>query len=124
MSTQNTSKRVRADLLEDDETILHRLRTLPDYTPVRSSASVEGIGAIYERMREAQEKETQIKAEARTALEAARALEWEFHNCILEAKAAVVAQYGADSPQLRTVGLKRKSAYKRPAPKAKKAEAV
>jgi DNA-binding GntR family transcriptional regulator len=100
------------------------LRTLTDYTPVRSSASIEAIEASYERMREAQEKETQIKAEARTALEAARAAEWEFHNCILEAKAAVIAQYGADSPQLRTVGLKRKSAYKRPARQVKPAEAV
>jgi hypothetical protein len=124
MSTQNTSQRVKPDLLEQGKTILYGLKTLTDYTPLRSSASVEGIEAIHAKMQEAQQKETRLKAEARIALEEARAAEWEFHNCILEAKAAVIAQYGVDSPQLQTVGLKRKSAYRRPTRQAKKAEVV
>lgn len=124
MPTQNTDNRVKPDLLEQGETILQRLKTLTDYTPLRSSASVEGIQAIYEKMRAAQDKETRLKAEVRTALEEARAAEWEFHNCILEAKAAVIAQYGADSPQLQVVKLKRKSDYKRPARQPKPAETV
>ncbi|MBD2079222.1 hypothetical protein [Leptolyngbya sp. FACHB-17] len=124
MATQNTSNRVRPESLEQGEAVLHGLRTLSNYQPLRREASIVGIEEAYAKMQAAQEKEARLKAESRIALEEARIAEWEFHNCILEAKAAVIAQYGADSPQLQTVGLKRKSTYKRPTRQTKTAELV
>ncbi|UBF25054.1 hypothetical protein K9N68_25965 [Kovacikia minuta CCNUW1] len=43
-----------------------------------------------------------------------RSNKWAFHNTILEAKNAVIAQFGAGSSEAQTVGRKKKSANKRP----------
>ncbi len=59
-------------------------------------------------------QEVQIKAQYRAATDEARLAEWNFHNCVLAMKTSVVAQYGSDSNQAQTIGLKKKSAYKRP----------
>jgi hypothetical protein len=54
-------------------------------------------------------------AETRPAEEAARArqaainAEWAFHELVLGTKRQVIAQYGDDSQEITTLGLKRKS---------------
>jgi hypothetical protein len=52
----------------------------------------------------------------------ATAAEWVLHNAILGAKSQVEAQYGKDSNKYQSLGLKKKSEYKKPGPgKAAKA---
>ena len=55
---------------------------------------------------------------ARKTLAAARDAEIaatrELHGAVLGAKAAVIAQYGSDSPAVQAIGLKKKSEHKRP----------
>ena len=46
------------------------------------------------------------------ARDAAIAAQWEFHNLMLGVKDQVIAQYGADSDQVASLGLKKKSERK------------
>lgn len=114
MTTQNTNNRLSPTVLNVDQDIFQSLQTIIDYTPQRQEAAIAQIELNQAEMLKLQNVETQLKAQYRAALDAARQAEWKFHNAILEAKNAVVAQFGADSSEAQTVGRKKKSAYKRP----------
>jgi DNA-binding GntR family transcriptional regulator len=70
--------------------------------------------AAIEAMDEEQETETQAEAAAKAARDDATAAEWDFHNAILGAKQQVTAQYGADSNEVQSVGLTKKSERAKP----------
>jgi hypothetical protein len=59
-----------------------------------------------------------VEAQKQADLDAARddstAAEWAFHNAILGAKDQVIAQFGDDSNEVQSLGLKKKSEYKSP----------
>lgn len=114
MFTQNTNNRLSPSILNADQDIFQGLQTITGYTPHRQEASLPQIEQAQAEMLKLQQLEAQLKAQYRAALDAARLAEWAFHNTILEAKTAVIAQFGADSSAAQTVGRKKKSAYKRP----------
>lgn len=114
MTTQNTSIRISSSVLSDDSDVLEGLQTISNYDPHREEASITTLIAAQEEMVKLQKLETQLKAEYRAVMDAARQAEWKFHNGILEAKNAVVAQFGADSSEVKKVGRKKKSERKRP----------
>ncbi|MBK9715816.1 MAG: hypothetical protein IPO81_31710 [Kouleothrix sp.] len=103
------------ETLDADRTTLLALKDLADYTAVNADYATAALIALEADVLRAQA----ATAQARAALAAARAAEIavvrDFHNRVLVAKAAVIAQYGHDAPALRAIGLKRKSDYKRPA---------
>jgi glutathione peroxidase-family protein len=121
MATQNTNRRLRPEAIVQGNTALSGLRTMTDYNPIRYEASLEAMQKAQADMLKAQELEVQLKAQYRAASDEARLAEWNFYNCVLAVKTSVVAQYGPDSNQAQTIGLKKKSAYKRPV-RQKKAE--
>jgi PAS domain-containing protein len=114
MTTQNTNNRLSPSILNADQDIFQGLQTLTNYNPHRQEASISQIEQAQAEMLRLQNLEAQLKAQYRAALDAARTAEWVFHNRILEAKNAVIAQFGADSSEAQIVGRKKKSAYKRP----------
>lgn len=120
MTIQNMNNRLSAAILNDDEEALDGLQTIPDYNPHREEAAIATLQAAQAEMVKLQKLETQLKAQYQAAKDAARQAEWNFHNGILEAKNAVVAQFGADSSEVKKVGRKRKSERKR-TPRRKKA---
>ncbi len=61
-----------------------------------------------------QQAQTEKLALYRSAADAARLAEWEFHNAVLAMKEVVRGQYGLDSDQAQAIGLKKKSDRKRP----------
>lgn len=65
-------------------------------------------------MDDLQREAIQAEAAAEAKRAAANAGEWEFHNAILGAKVQVEAQFGSDSDELASLGLKKKSEYKTP----------
>jgi glutathione peroxidase-family protein len=121
MTIQNTNNRLSPGVLNTDQDVFQGLQTIANYTPLRQEASIAQIEQAQTEMFRLQNVETQLKAQYRAALDAARKAEWNFHNTILEAKNAVVAQFGADSSEAQTVGRKKKSAYKRPVRQPKSA---
>ena len=101
--------------LDADRAALLALKDLEDYTAVNSAYSVQALTALEAAVARAEE----ATLRARNALAAARDVEVaaarEFHNAMLGAKAAVIAQYGNDSLAVQAIGLKKKSERKRPA---------
>jgi len=61
----------------------------------------------------------EVEPRAQNALDAAHdaaiATQWEHHNLILGVKDQLIAQYGADSDEVASLGLKKKSERKTPA---------
>jgi hypothetical protein len=110
----NQNRRPSADRLEDDREALLALRELRDYKPVNPSYSAEALAALEEALTRAQHEELRLQNALAAARDAATAAAWALHNAVLGAKAQVIAQYGADSDAIQSLGLKKKSERKRP----------
>ncbi|BAY35256.1 hypothetical protein NIES37_60530 [Tolypothrix tenuis PCC 7101] len=114
MAVQNTTNRLRPQVISQDVTSLHGLQTIGTYDTSRADASIANIQQAYQAMLAQQQAENEKLTLYRAAADAARLAEWEFHNTILAMKEAVRGQYGSDSDQAQAVGLKKKSDRKRP----------
>ena len=107
------TRRLKPDLIEADRRGLAALQAIPDYHPANSQYALEALTAAQAAMDAARAAETQALAAAAAARDSATAAEWTLHNAMLAAKDQVVAQYGADSDQVQSIGLKKKSERKR-----------
>jgi hypothetical protein len=114
MPNQDTSRRLSLQTINQDVDSLNGLKTVQDYQTARVDATPEALQQAYEAMLMQQRTETEKLALYRAAADAARLAEWEFHNTVLAMKEAVRGQYGSDSDQAQSVGLKKKSDRKRP----------
>jgi hypothetical protein len=114
MATINTNRRLTSSLLNQDVDSLNGLKAVSNYTTPRSEASSDRLQQTYQIMLAQQQAETEKLALYRAAADAARLAEWEFHNAILAMKEVVRGQYGSDSNEAQSVGLKKKSDRKRP----------
>jgi hypothetical protein len=114
MPSQDTTRRLRPQLISQDIDSFHGLQTISTYNTARADASVDNLQQAYQTMLAQQQAETEKLALYRAAADAARLAEWEFHNAVLAMKEAVRGQYGSDSDQAQAVGLKKKSDRKRP----------
>ncbi|PHJ61087.1 hypothetical protein VF14_04525 [Nostoc linckia z18] len=117
MTTQNTTRRLRPQLISEDVSSWHGLQTINTYETNRADASAAKLQQAYQAMLAQQQAETEKQTLYRAAADAARLAEWEFHNAVLAMKEVVRGQYGLDSDQAQAVGLKKKSEYKRPSRK-------
>jgi hypothetical protein len=113
MPTQDTTRRLRPQLISQDITSLYGLQTISTYNTTRANASVADLQQAYQAMLSYQQAETEKLTLYRAAADAARLAEWEFHNAVLAMKEVVRGQYGTDSDQAQAVGLKKKSEHKR-----------
>lgn len=109
------SKRLKSNLLEADRASAAALQTIADYTPANPSYTIAALRAAEAALEAAQRVEAQTAAAAAAARDEAVAREWEFHNLVLGAKDQVVAQFGRDSAEVQSIGLKRAFAYGVPA---------
>lgn len=114
MPPQNTSRRLSAQSLNQDVDALNGFRTIQGYSTKRKEATPETLQEAYQAMLALQQAETEKLALYRAAVDAARLAEWEFHNAILAMKEVVRGQFGADSNEAQSIGLKKKSDRKRP----------
>ena len=114
MPPQNTSRRLSAQLLNEDVDAFNGLNAIDGYSTKRKEATPEALQETYQAMLMQQQAETEKLALYRAASDAARLAEWEFHNAVLAMKEVVRGQYGSDSNEAQAVGLKKKSDRKRP----------
>ena len=106
--------RIRPSLLQDDRDGFAALKGLTGYTPANADFTVVKIQAAQDAMVAKRDIESQKQSELDAARDEATSAEWDFHNAMLGAKDQVKAQFGADSNELQSVGLKKKSEYKKP----------
>ncbi|RCJ40447.1 hypothetical protein A6769_03555 [Nostoc punctiforme NIES-2108] len=114
MPAQDKTRRLPSQLISQDINSLHGLQTISTYNTSRTDASVEKLQQTYQTMLAQQQSETEKLTLYRSAADAARLAEWEFHNAVLAMKEVIRGQYGSDSDQAQAVGLKKKSERKRP----------
>lgn len=112
------SRRVTSAYLTADVQAHDALQAMADYAPANPTYKLSELTSKRQNMEDKQRAETQAAAAAAAARDIATAAEWEFHNAMLGAKEQVIAQYGKDSTNLQSLGLKRKSEYKAPKRKA------
>ena len=109
--------------LEADRAALLALKDLEDYTAVNEAYSKDALVALEKAVTRAEESALRARKALAAARDAEIAAAREFHNAILGAKAAVIAQYGSDSPAVQAIGLKKKSEHKRPVRRASRSAA-
>lgn len=104
---KNETRRMPPATLRADWEAFAALQAMAGYAPANEAYRVEAVGALRDRMEELQGAETRAYA-------AAAAGEWKFHNAMLNVKMQVAAQFGPNSNEQASLGLKKKSDYKKP----------
>lgn len=106
-------KRLSKKILQEDNEAYAALQAIPNYNPSNKDFELAKVAASDETMKADQTAEVQKHAAADAASDKAAASEWERHNMILGAKIQVKAQFGENSDELASMGIKKKNEYKR-----------
>ncbi|KAB2962816.1 hypothetical protein [Zoogloea sp.] len=110
--TNTRTKRLTAQVIQADIDAYLALKVIPDYQPFNLDYSLGRVSELHERLLTTQEAELHAQHALLAARDAAVAAQSAFHDVILGVKNQVKAQYGVDSDQLVSVGLKKKSERK------------
>ncbi len=114
MPIQTPSRRLSPQLINQDVDSFNGIGTIPTYKTTRPEATPEALQSAFQKMITMQQVETEKQALYKAAADAARQAEWEFHNAVIAMKEVVRGQFGSDSNEARSIGLKKKSDRKRP----------
>lgn len=112
---KNQTRRMTSAVLGADREAFDALQGIAGYAPANQAYKTEAVKAARDRMDDLLRDATQAEAAAVAKRDAATAAEWEFHNAMLGAKVQVEAQFGPNSDEFASLGLKKKSDYKSPA---------
>jgi hypothetical protein len=112
---KNETRMITLATIAADEAAAVAVQEIPDYAPVKPALSKERLAASLAAWKAAQQAETRAEQALASAHDDAVAAVWEFHNLVLSVKAQVEAQYGPNSNELQSLGIKKKSEYKTPA---------
>jgi hypothetical protein len=108
MARRKTTRVTQKVLQQDRDTALAVLG-LKDYNPANAEFTSDKLREALTIVEEVTAAETRAAEEAARARQAAINAEWVFHELVLGTKRQVIAQYGDDSQEITTLGLKRKS---------------
>lgn len=111
---KNETVRRSPTLMREDTQAYTALLALEDYQPANPAFSKETMTQLYQVMLDAAEVEVNAANAMASARDTVVGAEWDFHNAMLGVKAQVMAQYGHDSDEVQSLGLKKKSEHKRP----------
>lgn len=109
--SQNPTRRITPAVLQADKDGFDALKAIDNYAPANAAYSVAAITAARQKMEDKQLAETQAAAAASAARDEAADAEWDYHNVMLGAKEQVTAQFGSNSNEIQSIGLKKKSEY-------------
>jgi hypothetical protein len=118
----NETTGVRSTELKKDEFAYNALPAIMGYKPANELCTVESVNGLYQQMKSMQQLKVQKEGEFKSACDAASQAERSFHDVILQVKNQVRAQFGDNSNELQSLGLKKKSERKAPKRKPKVVE--
>ena len=116
---KDQTKRLKPAKIIENNTAYSALKSITRYEPSNADYSMANGDSLMSAMQRMQEAEAQAEAAYKAARDNANEAEWAFHNFILGAKNQVKAQFGVDSNELQSLGLKKKTEYKKPAARKK-----
>ncbi len=112
---------INLKLLVEDDRALAALAQIGGYQPNNPTATVENLQRLQTEMIKARDAKTAAEAAHKAASDQANDTARAYHEAILLAKVQVKGQFGPDSAEVQSIGLKRSSERKRPVA-AKKAK--
>jgi hypothetical protein len=110
----NQTKRLKPAQIEADRASFAALQAIGNYAPVNAAYSLAAVTKAQADLASAQTAEAQAEAAWAAARDNAVAREWDFHNLILGVKDQGIAQFGHNSNEVQSLGLKKSSERKAP----------
>ena len=104
--------RVTQSILNKDRQIVTAVLTLKDYNPSNSEFTATRLREALKAVEAAAAAEQKALDAAAKAREEAIRVEAHFHDIVLGVKRQVIAQYGDDSDEITSLGMKKKSERK------------
>jgi len=104
--------RVTQRILKKDKLIASAVLSFKDYHSAHPEFTSERLREAMTKVDAALKLEQEALASVAKAREAAILAEAKFHDIVLGAKRQVIAQYGDDSDEITTLGMKKKSERK------------
>jgi len=114
---KDQTKRMKRAQIDINNDAYAALQKITGYDPINTAYLPARGGALQQDLRDRADEQAQAEAVVKAARDNATAAEWAFHNYVLGAKDQVIAQFGKDSNELQSLGLKKKSEYKNPGKK-------
>ena len=108
--------------MKADGAALRALGDLPDYAPHNRAYTVATLTTLKQTLDQALQNEERAKNALKIANDAVRAAQWALHEGLLGAKVEVAAQYGNDSDAIQSLGLKKKSKWRRSVSRSPKSD--
>lgn len=108
---KNEKVRVKTEHLAEDLDAYDNLLDLKDYSPRLEEYAAVMVTAVKNKMDLALRNLNQTEKRLKEYRQKHIAAEWEFHNMMLGCKEQVIGQYGSDSNEIQSLGLKKKSDY-------------
>lgn len=105
-------RRLNKKVLQEDLEAFAALKTIQNYTPSNPEFSLVNLTASHTTMSASQTDEVQKQAALDAAKDIAADDEHAFHNKILGGKTQVKAQFGENSNEFQSLGMKKKEEYK------------
>jgi hypothetical protein len=111
---KDETRRLSPSVIKENMDSLTALEDVQGYSPHKPEFNLAIGIAILNNMHLSQSKEVKADKAFKTAKDHAITNEWALHNFILGVKEQVRSQFGSDSDELQSIGLKKKVDYKRP----------
>lgn len=108
-----SKKRLSKKVLQEDREAFAALKNIAGYNPSNPAYSLANAETVFAAMDSKQTIEVQKQTEADGASDDAAEGEYDAHDMVLGFKTQVKAQYGENSNEYQSLGMKKKSEYKR-----------
>jgi hypothetical protein len=109
---KRTTTKVTQRVLQQDQQIAKAVLGLKDYNPANKEFTSQKLQEALKQVEEATAAEQQATEALAAAKERSAKLETAFHELVLGVKRQVLAQYGDDSDEITSLGMKKKSERK------------
>ena len=111
------TRQLKPSVLQEDLDAYAGMQGIAGYAPSNASFNAAAGGGLLSKMQASQTKEVQDFAVWQASRDAKVADEWAFHDFVRNMRVQVKAQFGENSDEVQSVGLKKKSEYKNPSKK-------
>ena len=116
----NILNRMPKRQLEKDKEAYISLKNISNYNPTNKDVEMVKMDIRYNDMLSAQEQVSVMENQLKALNDKCAITEHAFHDAVIESKSQVKAQFGANSDELNSLGLKKKMDYVKPKARAKK----
>jgi hypothetical protein len=111
--------RMNKNQLQSNVEVVKAVQELNNYTPINPDYALPKLEACLDEMNSLRAVEDAAEKALKAARDKTIMAEWKLHKIAMGAKDQIIAQYGKDSDEYRSLGLKKKSDYKKRGPSNK-----